>query len=71
MPRFAIEYSETYSKMYYVDADNYYEGVDKLQEAIREGTVEGPDQCTDSDYIDVTNEQYNWALADDHNLDIP
>lgn len=70
MPRFAIKYSETYSKVYYVDADNYYKGVDKLQEAIEEGTVNGPDQCSDSAYMNVSDKQDDGALEDDRNLDI-
>lgn len=70
MARFAIEYSETYSRVYFVEADNFHNGVNKLQAAIMEGDVESPKQCSDSDYVDLTGSQDDETLKDDRILDI-
>ena len=52
---FAIEYTETYSDVYYIKANSYEEACKKLQESIINGDLDGPDQCCDSLYKNVSN----------------
>lgn len=47
---FLITYYECYSRGYTVKAANEDEAKEKLDEMIREGTVDGPDNCYDSGY---------------------
>lgn len=54
----AVTLTESYSRTYYVEADSYDEAKEKLDEAIREGKVDGPDECCSVEYKDDTDE-YN------------
>lgn len=69
MARFAIRYTETYGKTYYVEADTYEDACEKTREAIMHNKVDAPDICIDSGYEDET--KYHLEnLEDDDNLDI-
>ena len=56
MKEFTIEYTETYSDIYHIEADTYEEACEKLKEMIMEDKLDGPMQCCDSSYKDVTEE---------------
>lgn len=51
MTRYTIEYSETYSKEYEVDAENQEDAKDKLYSMIMFGILNPPDNCTDSEMV--------------------
>ena len=69
MARFAIEYSETFSNVYFVEAETFDEGVEKIDKAISEDEIDGPEECSDCEYADVTQE-YEHELEEDDCLDI-
>lgn len=52
----AVYYTETYCRTYFVEADDFPEACEKLQSAIEEGVVDGPECCCDSGYKNVTSE---------------
>ena len=53
---FDIEYRETYSQLYPgIKGRSFEEAVEKLDWMIREGIVEGPTLCDDSEFIDRTS----------------
>ena len=56
MKEFSIRYTETYSDVYNIEADTYEEACEKLKEMIIEDKLDGPMQCCDSSYEDVTEE---------------
>jgi hypothetical protein len=49
MAKFLVTYRETYERQYCVEAENQAEAESKVQEAIMDGDVDGPDVCVDSD----------------------
>lgn len=69
MARYAIRYKETYARTYYVEADTYEEGCEKIRHAIMKSKVEDPDICIDSGYEDET-EYHLEHLEDDDYLDV-
>ena len=57
---FDIQFTETYSKLYEgIEAESFVEATEKLWEDIAEGRKEGPDECVNSDFEDVTEEEQN------------
>jgi len=56
MAKFAIKYSEVYSDTYTVEAKDFTEAVCILDKALRHGEVIGPDECEDSQFVDVTKD---------------
>ena len=70
MARFAILYTESYARTYFVEAADYDHAKDKLQQAMWDGNVDGPDECSDSSYMDVTTRFQRQDLNDDRNLDV-
>lgn len=50
MSVFEIRYNETYSRNYTVKGVNYNQAVDKLQNALLNGDVDGPDCCIGSSF---------------------
>ena len=56
MAKFAIEYKETYSAQYIVEADSFEEACDKLTDAIQNDKVDAPEYCEYSTFIDNTGD---------------
>lgn len=50
MPKFLVDYYETYSRSYEVEANSKEEAEEIVKEDITEGRREEPDVCTDSWY---------------------
>lgn len=48
MAKYFVDYSETYSRGYVVEASNKEEAEKKLLEGIREGKYDPPEDCVDS-----------------------
>lgn len=69
MPRFAVRFQETYSKLYYVEAENFDDACEKLEDAMMNEEVDAPEDMWDSEYIDVT-EAYIEDLKNDDLLDV-
>ena len=73
MARFAIDYRESFSRTYVVEAESYDEAQEKLANAIMNGEVEAPDNCYDSGYNDSTfliKRLFPEYLNDDNFLDV-
>ena len=51
----AIRYSETYTRTYMVKGDSFEQAKDKLMDALMEGALDGPEECTGSEYVDITD----------------
>lgn len=62
--KFAIEYRETYTDSYFVEADSYEEACEKIQDAIQNGKLEGPENCWSSEFHDITQECSSKDLED-------
>lgn len=56
MNKYAIEYTEKYSQVYFVEADDYKKAYILLHNAIANGDVYGPDDCIGTETQDVTDE---------------
>lgn len=52
--KYNIVYSETYLDVYEVESSSLEEAIEKLQEDILEGNVEGPDICIGCEFKDIT-----------------
>lgn len=48
--KYEITYTESYAKTYIIEANSRDEAVEKVEEGIRNGDLDGPDQCYDSNY---------------------
>ena len=53
---FAISYTETYERGYFVKATSFDEACEKRGDAIMNGQVDGPEYCIDSSYLDTTGD---------------
>lgn len=51
---FAINYSETYERTYFVAAENFEEAEELLSDALMHGKVQPPEYCIDSEYKNIT-----------------
>lgn len=51
---FTIDYSETYTGQYQVEASSFEEAKELLKEMIMNGDVDGPENCVGSQYEEVT-----------------
>ena len=56
MKEFTIRYTETYSDVYNIKANNYEEACEKLKQMILEDKLDGPMQCCDCSCEDASNE---------------
>ncbi len=50
MAKFLVDYYETYSKSYEVEANSKEEAEEIVREGIRKGELDPPENCTDSWY---------------------
>lgn len=66
---FAVRYTETFHRVYYVKANDFEEAKEKVGNAIMYGRIDEPIECCDSNYEDVTADQPMHKLCDDY-LDI-
>lgn len=65
---YAIKYTETYARTYFVDADLYDQAVEKLNQALQNDKIEGPNYCIDCGFFDVTNSYTGEEL--NKNIDV-
>ena len=66
----AIKYRETYERTYFVKADTFEEACEKLEDAIQNGNIDGPEECVAVEYI---NDSEGWDpdyFNDPVNLDL-
>jgi hypothetical protein len=66
----AIKNLETYERTYFVQADTFDEAREKLEDAIQNGKINGPEECSDTEYI---NDSEGWDpdyFNDPVNLDL-
>lgn len=54
---FEIKYTETYANTYTVEAETFEEAIEKLLDDIENGRERGPEDCVNSDFKDVTEEE--------------
>ena len=67
---FDIEYTETYANTYTVEAESFEEATEKLLEDIMNGRERGPEDCVNSDFKDVTEEEIKLVSLTDEELDL-
>ena len=48
MAKYLVDYYETYSKSYEIEANSKEEAEEKVIDGIREGKLDSPENCTDS-----------------------
>lgn len=48
MPKYLVDYYETYSKSYEIEASSKEEAEEKVKDGIREGKLDPPENCSDS-----------------------
>ena len=48
MAKYLVDYYETYSKSYEIEADSKEEAEEKVKDGIREGLFDPPENCSDS-----------------------
>ena len=53
---YAISYTERYRRDYFVKASSFDEACEKLEDAIMNGQVKGPEYCIDSSYLNTTGD---------------
>lgn len=53
----AIKYRETYESTYFIQADTFEEACEKLEDAIQNGKINGPEECVAAEYI---NDSEGW-----------
>jgi len=68
---FDIQFTETYSKLYEgIEAESFEKATEKLWEDIAEGREEGPDECVNSDFEDVTEEKQKLVSLTETELNL-
>lgn len=67
---FDIEYTETYANTYTVEAETFEEAIEKLLEDIMNGREEGPEDCVNSDFKDVTEEEQKLVSLTNTELEL-
>ena len=70
MARFAVKYTETFARLYYVEADDFDQACNKLADEILYGNVDAPDDCYDTIYEDLSDVIAMHVLMDDNRLDV-
>ena len=55
--KYAIKYQETYERIYFVQADTFEKASEKLEDAIQNGNIDGPEECVAVEYI---NDSEGW-----------
>lgn len=58
MAKYLVDYYETYSKSYEIEADSKEEAEDEVRYGIQEGKLDPPEQCSDS-----------WCETEEINMD--
>lgn len=67
---FEIEYTETYANTYTVEAETFEKATEKLLEDIKNGRERGPEDCVNSDFEDVTEEESKLVSLTDTELSL-
>lgn len=52
--KYAIRYTETYARTYFVEAESYEESLEKLENALSTDSVDGPNYCIGCDFFNKT-----------------
>lgn len=61
MPKFCVDYYETYRGSYEVEAETKEEAEDLVQEKIREGEFDGPD-CCEKSWCETVKERKQFSV---------
>ena len=67
---FDIEYTETYTNTYTIESETFEEATEKLREDIMNGRERGPEDCINSDFEDVTEEEQKLVSLTETELEL-
>lgn len=71
MAKFNVNYFETYSGNYVVDAENELDAEQKVKEMIAEGKLKEPDECEDTwSSIEMLQQSYKVKVVETYVRDI-
>lgn len=62
--KFAVKYTETLARTYFIEADSYEESLEKLAEALDENKISAPSYCINCAYSNKTSTFTNKELEE-------